>query len=154
MQHRFVSILALAVSWRKFCTRCRDAVTSLRFVEGTVPVNHQDKTAENIDLHDPRIVDSIDRYWRKNMLIMVVLLIIWAVVGLGCGVLLADRLNQFALGGFPLGFWFAQQGSIVVFILLILAYSVLLNRLDARHAQELQQYRKENTDNRQQTTDN
>jgi len=65
-------------------------------------VNHQDKTAENIDLHDPRIVESIDRYWRKNMLIMVLLLIIWAVVGLGCGVLLADRLNHFALGGFPL----------------------------------------------------
>ncbi len=148
MQHRFVSIHALAVGLRKFCTRCRDAVTSLRFAKGTVPVNHQDKTAENIDLHDPRIVESIDRYWRKNMLIMVVLLIIWAVVGLGCGVLLADRLNHFALGGFPLGFWFAQQGSIIVFILLILAYSVLLNRLDARHAQELQQYRKENTDNR------
>ncbi len=104
-------------------------------------MNHQDKTAENIDLHDPRIVESIDRYWRKNMLIMVLLLIIWAVVGLGCGVLLADRLNQFALGGFPLGFWFAQQGSIIVFILLILAYSILLNRLDARHAQELQRYR-------------
>ncbi len=117
-------------------------------------MNHQDKTAENIDLNDPRIVESIDRYWRKNMLIMVLLLIIWAVVGLGCGVLLADRLNHFALGGFPLGFWFAQQGSIIVFILLILAYSVLMNRLDARHAQELQQYRKENTDNRRWTADN
>ena len=104
-------------------------------------VNHQDKTAEKIDLHDTRIVECIDRYWRKNMLIMGVLLIIWAVVGLGCGVLLADRLNHFALGGFPLGFWFAQQGSIIVFILLILAYSILLNRLDARHAQELQSYR-------------
>ncbi len=117
-------------------------------------MNHQDKTAENLDLHDPRIVESIDRYWRKNMLIMVLLLIIWAVVGLGCGVLLADRLNHFALGGFPLGFWFAQQGSIIVFILLILAYSVLLNRLDARHAQVLQQYRKENADNRPLTADN
>ncbi len=116
-------------------------------------MNHQDKTAENIDLHDPRIVESIDRYWRKNMLIMVVLLIIWAVAGLGCGVLLADRLNQFALGGFPLGFWFAQQGSILVFILLILAYSVVLNRLDSRHAQELRQFRKENADKRRQTTD-
>ncbi len=104
-------------------------------------VNHQDKTAEKIDLHDTRIVECIDRYWRKNMLIMVLLLIIWAVVGLGCGVLLADRLNHFSLGGFPLGFWFAQQGSIIVFILLILAYSILLNRLDARHAQELQRYR-------------
>ena len=119
-------------------------------------MNDQDKTAENIDLHDPRIVDSIDRYWRKNMLIMVLLLIIWAVAGLGCGVLLADRLNNLALGGFPLGFWFAQQGSIIVFILLILAYSVLLNRLDARHVQELQQYRSgrpQTPDRRPQTAD-
>ena len=119
-------------------------------------MNHQDKTAEKIDLHDTRIVKCIDRYWRKNMLIMVLLLIIWAVVGLGCGVLLADRLNHFALGGFPLGFWFAQQGSIIVFILLILAYSILLNRLDARHAQELQQYRAggpRTTDQRPQTSD-
>ena len=117
-------------------------------------MNDQDKTAENIDLHDPRIVDSIDRYWRKNMLIMVLLLTIWAVVGLGCGVLLADRLNNFSMGGFPLGFWFAQQGSIIVFILLILAYSVLLNRLDARHAQELQQYRADRpADPRPQTPD-
>jgi putative solute:sodium symporter small subunit len=157
MQHRFVSILALAVGWRNFCARYHDAVTSLRFVEGTAPVNHQDKMAENIDLHDPRIVDSIARYWRKNMLIMVLLLIIWAVVGLGCGVLLADRLNHFALGGFPLGFWFAQQGSIIVFILLILAYCVLLNRLDSRHALELQEYRAggpQTPDNKQQTTDN
>ncbi len=153
MQHRLVSIL---LCLRNLCTRCRDAVPSLRFVEGTVPVNYQDKTAENIDLHDPRIVDSIDRYWRKNMLIMVLLLIIWAVVGLGCGVLLADRLNHFALGGFPLGFWFAQQGSIIVFILLILAYCILLNRLDTRHAQELQQYRADRPqtpDRRRQTAD-
>jgi len=74
------------------------------------------------------------------------------VVGLGCGVLLADRLNHFALGGFPLGIWFAQQGSIIVFILLILAYCVLLNRLDSQHAQELQQYRAggpRTTDNRE-----
>ena len=79
----------------------------------------QDKNSEKTDLHDPRIVESIDRYWRKNVLIMVVLLIIWAVVGLGCGVLLADLLNRFSLGGFPLGFWFAQQGSIIVFVLLL-----------------------------------
>jgi putative solute:sodium symporter small subunit len=117
-------------------------------------MNHQDKTAEKIDLHDTRIVDSIARYWRKNMLIMVLLLIIWAVVGLGCGVLLADWLNHFSLGGFPLGFWFAQQGSIIVFILLILAYCVLLNRLDSRHAQELQGYRAgrpRTTDDREET---
>ena len=103
----------------------------------------QDKIPEKTDLHDPRIVESIDRYWRKNVLIMVVLLIIWAVAGLGCGVLLADQLNRFSLGGFPLGFWFAQQGSIVVFVLLILVYAVLLNRLDAQHSAELRQLRRD-----------
>ena len=73
-------------------------------------------------------------YWRKNVTIMSVLLAIWAFVGLGCGVLFADWLNQFKLGGFPLGFWFAQQGSIIVFIILILVYAILLNRLDNEYS--------------------
>ena len=76
-------------------------------------------------------------YWRKNVTIMVVLLAIWAFVGLGCGVLFADWLNQFSLGGFPLGFWFAQQGSIIVFIILILVYAILLNRLDNEYSGEV-----------------
>ncbi len=68
---------------------------------------------------------------------MTVLLVIWAVVGLGCGVLFADALNSFTLGGYPLGFWFAQQGSIIVFVLLILVYAVALNKLDAKHHAEI-----------------
>ena len=75
-------------------------------------------------------------YWRKNVTIMIVLLAIWAFVGLGCGVLFADWLNQFKLGGFPLGFWFAQQGSIIVFIILILGYAILLNRLADEYSGE------------------
>jgi putative solute:sodium symporter small subunit len=76
-----------------------------------------------------------DRYWIWNLRLMAVLLLAWATAGLGCGVLFADRLDAsgITLGGFPLGFWFAQQGSIIVFILLILAYAVAMNRLDARH---------------------
>ncbi len=96
-----------------------------------------------IDVTDPRVVAAIDRYWRSNVRIMAGLLVIWAVAGLGCGVLLADWLNQFRLGGFPLGFWFAQQGSIVVFVLLILVYAVALNRLDRRHHEELERIRTE-----------
>ncbi len=96
---------------------------------------------EEIDVRDPRVVDAIDRYWRKNVQVMAILLLVWAVAGLGCGVLFADTLNRFNLGGFPLGFWFAQQGSIVVFVLVILVYGLVLNRLDAEHHRELDRIR-------------
>jgi putative solute:sodium symporter small subunit len=96
-----------------------------------------------VDVRDPRIAAAIHRYWRKNLRIMAVLLSVWGAVGLGCGVLFADSLNRFRLGGFPLGFWFAQQGSILVFVLLILAYCLLLNRLDAEHHRELDRIRGE-----------
>ena len=85
------------------------------------------------DVHDPRIAAAIHRYWRKNVRIMAALLAVWAFVGLGCGVLLADWLNQFRLGGFPLGFWFAQQGAIYVFVVLIFVYARRMNRLDREH---------------------
>ena len=87
---------------------------------------------------NPALQESLKRYWRSNLKIMMVLLVVWAVAGLGCGVLFADALNAYSLGGYPLGFWFAQQGSIIVFVLLILIYSLLLNRLDARHHAEMQ----------------
>ena len=100
-----------------------------------------DSSGTASDLRDPRVVEAIDRYWRKNVMLMIVLLVIWAFVGLGCGVLLADWLNRFHIGGFPLGFWFAQQGSIVVFVLLILTYAVVMNRLDRAHHEELRRLR-------------
>lgn len=95
----------------------------------------------SIDVRDPRIHAAIDRYWSANLRVMAVLLGIWAFVGLGCGVLAADVLNHWSLGGFPLGFWFAQQGSIVVFVILILAYCIALNRLDAAHHREMEAIR-------------
>lgn len=92
--------------------------------------------------HDPRVQASLKRYWRANVTLMTVLLICWAVVGLGCGVLFADTLNQFKpFGGFPLGFWFAQQGSIIGFVLIILIYAVGMNRLDKKHHKELTELR-------------
>ena len=87
---------------------------------------------------NPALQESRKRYWSSNLKIMMVLLAVWAVAGLGCGVLFADALNLYSLGGYPLGFWFAQQGSIIVFVILILIYSLLLNRLDARHHAEIQ----------------
>lgn len=96
-----------------------------------------------MDVRDPRVAASIHRYWRKNVRIMIGLLAIWAAAGLGCGVLLADWLNRFQLAGFPLGFWFAQQGSILVFVVIILVYGLALNRLDAEHHRELERIRSE-----------
>ncbi len=97
------------------------------------------------DLHNPEVHASLERYWRRNILFTIVLLVFWAAVGLGSGVLLADWLNLYKLPGtgFPLGFWFAHQGSIIVFVLLILAYCLLMNRLDTKHHNELEQLRKE-----------
>ncbi|MEM6504563.1 MAG: DUF4212 domain-containing protein [Planctomycetota bacterium] len=87
--------------------------------------------------------EALKRYWRANVIIMAVLLMIWGVVGLGCGILFADKLNAIQLGGYPLGFWFAQQGSIMTFVLIILAYCILLNRLDSKHHEELDQVKKD-----------
>jgi putative solute:sodium symporter small subunit len=84
-----------------------------------------------------RVQAALDRYWRSNLRIVAGLLTVWAGVSLGCSILIADWLNQFRLGGFPLGFWFAQQGSIVVFVVCILIYCLAMNRLDRRHHDEL-----------------
>ena len=77
------------------------------------------------------------RHWQRNVRLTTVLLICWATVSLGCGVLFADVLNAYSLLGFPLGFWFAQQGAIVVFVLLILIYALAMARLDHKLQREL-----------------
>lgn len=69
-------------------------------------------------------------YWRKNLRYLSILLIIWFVVSYGFGILLAPELNNIRMGGFKLGFWFAQQGSIYVFVVLIFVYVYLMNKLD------------------------
>ncbi len=71
-------------------------------------------------------------YWRKNLKYLAWLLSVWLLVSFGAAILFADYLNQFHLGGFPLGFWFAQQGAIYVFVLLIFIYVILMNRLDRK----------------------
>lgn len=78
------------------------------------------------------------RYWRSNLRLTTLLLVLWATFGLGAGVLAADWLNHYNLPGtgYPLGFWFAQQGSIIGFVLLILIYALRMNRLDRRHREE------------------
>ncbi len=73
-------------------------------------------------------------YWRSNVRLLLTLLFIWFAVSFGCGILFAPALNAFTLPGtgFPLGFWFAQQGSIYTFVVLIFVYVVLMNRMDAK----------------------
>ena len=73
-----------------------------------------------------------EAYWRENLRWMGILGLIWFVVSLGCGVLWVDPLNRIQVGGFKLGFWFAQQGSIYVFVVLILVYARWMDRIDAR----------------------
>ena len=72
-------------------------------------------------------------YWHKNLFYLGVLLSIWFVVSYVFGILLVDELNQFRFAGFGLGFWFAQQGSIYVFVILIFVYVWLMNRLDKQY---------------------
>ena len=69
-------------------------------------------------------------YWRRQLRRTTLLLIVWAIAGYGCSILFVEELNQVSLFGIPFGFWMAQQGSIYVFILLILLYAILGERAD------------------------
>ncbi|WP_397362987.1 DUF4212 domain-containing protein [Olleya sp. R77988] len=72
-------------------------------------------------------------YWKENLRYLVILLAIWFIVSFGCGILFREALDTIRLGGFKLGFWFAQQGSIYVFVILIFVYIRLMNKLDKKY---------------------
>ncbi|EMS32724.1 Sodium:solute symporter associated protein [Mariniradius saccharolyticus AK6] len=84
----------------------------------------------------PILTDTMDQntskklYWRKNLQTLFSLLLIWFVVSFGFGIILVEYLNAIKLGGFKLGFWFAQQGSIYSFVILIFVYVYRMDRLD------------------------
>ena len=69
-------------------------------------------------------------YWKKNIQYISTLLFLWFIVSFGCGILFVEQLNTIQIGGFKLGFWFAQQGSIFGFVVIIFTYIFLMNRLD------------------------
>ncbi len=71
-------------------------------------------------------------YWRRNLALLGALLGVWALVSFVAGIWLVDELDRIRIGGFKLGFWFAQQGAIYVFVVLIFVYARLMNRLDRR----------------------
>lgn len=73
------------------------------------------------------------RYWGENLKVMTILLAVWFAVSYGCGILLVEPLNQITLGGFKLGFWFAQQGSIYTFVVLIFVYVAKMNQIDKKY---------------------
>ena len=76
------------------------------------------------------------KYWQLNLRYLITLLSLWFIVSYGCGILWVDELNSIRMGGFKLGFWFAQQGSIYVFTILIFVYVVLMNNLDRNLKEE------------------
>jgi putative solute:sodium symporter small subunit len=82
-------------------------------------------------------------YWRKNLRLMAVLLSIWALVSFGAGIIFVEPLNNFSLGGFPLGFWFAQQGSIITFVILIAVYVWRMDKLDQSYGVDIDDYEEE-----------
>ena len=77
-----------------------------------------------------------DEYWRSNIKIVFSLLIVWFIASFGFGIIFSDSLDQIRIGGFKLGFWFAQQGSIYVFVVIIFLYVWLMKRLDRKLSEE------------------
>ena len=76
-------------------------------------------------------------YWQLNIIILTILLSIWFLVSFGFGIIWSDHLDEIRIGGFKLGFWFAQQGSIYIFVLFIFIYVFLMNRLDQKYSNEV-----------------
>jgi putative solute:sodium symporter small subunit len=74
--------------------------------------------------------DKVDAYWHRNLSLIARLLVVWFAVSFGCGILLVDELNQIQIGGYKLGFWFAQQGAIYCFVVLIFYYARKMAALD------------------------
>lgn len=77
--------------------------------------------------------ENATAYWKENIKYVFILLAFWFAVSYGAGILFVEQLNEIKLGGFPLGFWFAQQGSIYVFVVIILVYIRLMNKLDKKY---------------------
>jgi len=76
---------------------------------------------------------QLKKYWKENLRYLAILLSIWFLVSFVFGILLVEELNTIRIGGFKLGFWFAQQGAIYVFVILIFVYIRLMNKLDKKY---------------------
>jgi putative solute:sodium symporter small subunit len=72
-------------------------------------------------------------YWSANLSLISKLLFFWFISSFGCGILFKEELDQYSIGGAPLGFWMAQQGSIICFVIILILYAFFMNRLDEKH---------------------
>ena len=95
--------------------------------------SHQAEIHDTQPVHSPAQPSKNAQYWNENLRLLAILLIIWFVVSFGFGILLVEPLNGIMLGGYPLGFWFAQQGSIYIFVALIFFYAISMNKLDKKY---------------------
>ena len=77
-------------------------------------------------------MNNAQKYWQANIRLVIGCLLVWFFVSFGCGILFVNQLNGFRLGGYQLGFWFAQQGSIYIFVALIFFYAWRMNQLDKK----------------------
>lgn len=77
--------------------------------------------------------NSAQEYWKSNIKLVLILLSVWFFISFGCGILFVDALDTIRFGGFKLGFWIAQQGSILVFVVLIYAYIYYMDKLDQKY---------------------
>ena len=81
-------------------------------------------------------ISQSSSYWKKSLNLVAKLLCVWFVVSFGCGIIFKDQLDQFSVGGAPFGFWMAQQGSIICFVILLIVYAYCMNKLDKEHGYE------------------
>ncbi len=82
---------------------------------------------------DQKTHEKQDAYWSDNLRLLGILMSIWFIVSFGAGILFRPFLDQFSIGGYPLGFWFAQQGSIYVFIILIFVYTIRMRAIERKY---------------------
>ncbi|MCF6173390.1 MAG: DUF4212 domain-containing protein [Campylobacteraceae bacterium] len=74
-----------------------------------------------------------EAYWKENVSTILKLLAVWFIVSYGCGIIFVDELNAITFGGFKLGFWFAQQGAMYVFVILIFVYAKMMERIEEKY---------------------
>lgn len=77
--------------------------------------------------------DVASAFWKENVSLIIKLVIVWFLVSFGFGIILREPLDAITIGGFGLGFWFAQQGSIYCFIILIFVYAMLMNKIEKKY---------------------